>query len=504
MINLKNPGLIAIFLNENQKSEASKVNFDNSLTTSFLNRLNQIFPDIPIYSNYILNSNTIFIDSDKERDFILNVSQYLPKSTSEDEDFDEVYLAYFNGIYPLLSIKCSNDLTDRHKKYISQYSYSENLPIGIVPTLVSREFISTLPDNLNMKVHDFLIKNINNYDTEIYYESPDLRNLRLDFSLNNQRSIEISQKLLRENLSIEYSDIISILEKNPVIFRGGPSYLEIELFRGCELNCTFCPRESISKENDGTFIDPTLFQKIIKETEEISSTFTVCFGGMGEPLLHSNLEEILEISLNSKAVKEIIIETTLNPSIEKIFLYLKSLDQNQKNKIVFIINFTTLKQDIFKQLYKNSNKSIEEILHNIDLLKNILGKNSVYVQMLKIKEIETEIENYFNFFESKDTQVLLQKYNSYAGKLKEKRVSDLTPINREFCWHLSRDIYIQSNGNVSACKQSEEVIIGNIKENNIKEIWNNNLNRFKLSFNHKFELIDLPCLKCDEWYTFNG
>jgi spiro-SPASM protein len=124
--------------------------------------------------------------------------------------------------------------------------------------------------------------------------------------------------------------------------------------------------------------------------------------------------------------------------------------------------------------------------------------------MLKIKEIETEIENYFNFFESKGTQVLLQKYNSYAGKLKEKRVSDLTPINREFCWHLSRDIYIQSNGNVSACKQSEEVIIGNIKENNIKEIWNLNLDRFKLSFNHKFELIDLPCLKCDEWYTFNG
>ena len=74
MINLKNPGLIAIFLNENQKSEALKDNFDNSLTTSFLNRLNQIFPDIPIYSNYILSSNTNFIDSDKERDFIFTIS----------------------------------------------------------------------------------------------------------------------------------------------------------------------------------------------------------------------------------------------------------------------------------------------------------------------------------------------------------------------------------------------------------------------------------------------
>jgi spiro-SPASM protein len=504
MINIKNPGIIAIFLNDNQKSEILKNNFDHSLTESFLNRLNQIYPNIPIYSNYNINSNTIFIDSNNERDFLLIVSQYLPKSTSEDEDFDEIYLAYFNGINPLLSIKCSRDLTERHKKYISQYSYSENLPVGIVPTLISREFISTLPDNLNIKVHDFLIKNINNYDTEIYYESPDLRNLRLDFSLNNQRSIEISQQLLRANLSIEYSDIISVLEKNPVIFRGGPSYLEIELYRGCELNCTFCPRESISKENDGTFIDSSLFQKLINETEEISNTFTICLGGMGEPLLHSNLEEILDIGLSSKAVKEIIIETTLNPNTDKLFLYLKTLEQTQKNKIIFIINFTTLKEDSYKQLYKNSTKTVEDILEKIEFLKNTLGKNSVYVQMLKIKEIETEIENYFNFFESKDTQVLLQKYNSYATRLKEKRVSDLTPINREFCWHLSRDIYIQSNGNVSACKQSEEIIIGNIREKNINEIWNKNLDRFNLSFNHKFEQIDLPCLKCDEWYTFNG
>ncbi len=454
MINIDKPSLIAVFLNENQIKEVIKENFNLSLIDTFISKLNILYPYTEIYSNYKFSSNTILIESKNEKDFILNVSHLLPKSISTDEDFDEIYFAYFQGIYPVLSLKSSLELTERHKRYISQYSYSENLPIGIVPTLISREFISTLPDNLNTKIHDFLLKNINNYDTEIYYVAPDLRNLRLDFSLCSRRSIDITEKLLNENINIEYSEILPILKSNPSIFRGGPSYLEVEIYRGCDLSCTFCLRETLPKDLDGKFIDIFLFQKIIHETEEISDSYTICLGGMGEPLKHPDIIGILKIALLSSSLKEIIIETTLYNQIDELIQFFNTLNDVEKEKIILIINLTTLKQDIYRGLYKNSITNVEIILEKIELLKNNLGKNSLYVQMLKIQEIESEIEEYFNFFEEKNINVLLQKYNSYARRLPEKRVSDLTPINREFCWHLSRDIYIQANGDVSACKQT--------------------------------------------------
>ncbi len=85
----------------------------------------------------------------------------------------------------------------------------------------------------------------------------------------------------------------------------------------------------------------------------------------------------------------------------------------------------------------------------------------------------------------------------------EKRVSDLTPIQRNFCWHLTRDLYIHSDSTVSLCKQKEKRI-GNLKNNSLIEIWESGMEDFKKSFLNKHELINAPCLGCDEWYTFNA
>ena len=192
----KEPSLLAIYLSQNQKKILGS-NVVESLFKSFTKRIKNLFPNISIYSNYAIPTlDTTILSIESEKDFLLEASKLLPPSESEDKDFDEIYMAYFNGIYPLLSTNSTKSLLDRHKKYISQYSYSENLPNGIVPILISREFISTLPDKSEISFHEYLLKNINNYDTEIYFESPDLRNLRLDFTLKDFRSINLCNNLL--------------------------------------------------------------------------------------------------------------------------------------------------------------------------------------------------------------------------------------------------------------------------------------------------------------------
>jgi spiro-SPASM protein len=501
---VKEPSLLAIYLSQNQKKILGS-NINESLLKSFTKRIKNVFPEILVYSNYIiptLDTTTLSIES--EKDFILEVSKLLPPSDSEDKDFDEIYIAYFNGIYPLLSTNSTKSLVDRHKKYISQYSYSENLPNGIVPILISREFISTLPDRLEISFHEYLLKNINNYDTEIYFESPDLRNLRLDFTLKDFRSINLSNNLLNNNNEIEYKDILPTLQKNPSFFRSSPSYIELELYRGCNLTCSFCPRTIISMERENTFFSKSEISNLIIDLNSFNDDFTICFGGMGEPLLHPDLVGIIDEVLNENNLKELIIETALYPNTDKLFTYLKMLPESKKSKIIIIVNLTTLKENRYKNLYGSNANDLNDILNKVSELRSTLNSKSIYVQMIKIKEIESEIEDYFNYFEKLDIQVLLQKYNSFASRMPEKRVSDLTPIKRDFCWHLARDLYIQSNGDVSACKQVEDIVLGNIKNQSLQEIWNQNSKRFSHSFNDEHGEIDLPCLKCDEWFTFNA
>lgn len=505
MIKINDPDLIAIFLNKSQKKLYYENNISPLLINNFVSKLKTIFKDTRIFSNVTISiENLTTIETESEIDFLLKVSQNLSKSTSGDIDIDEIYLAFIRGIYPLIDINLTNSLIERHKKYISQYSYSENLPVGIIPFLISREFISTLPESSELNFHDFLLKNINQYDTEIFYEPPDLRNLRLDFSLNNQRSIMLTEKLLSHDRELQYKDIYNILKNEPEIFRGAPSYIELELYRGCEYNCTFCYRSVISNENDGKFISIDSIKNLVTQLESFHSKFTICLGGMGEPFHHPEILPILKFMLNSEYIEEVIIESALYLDTSLFIEFLNSITNEEKRKLSLIVNLSTINENSFKKLYPNSKLNPESIIEKIKQLKPNLFPNSLFVQILKIKEVESEIENYFSFFESLSIQVILQKYNSFAGRMTEKRVSNLTPINREFCWHLARDLYIQSDGNVLACKQTQSEIIGNIYSSNIQEIWLKNSKRFKSSFHGLHDEIGLPCLSCDEWYTFNA
>ena len=52
------------------------------------------------------------------------------------------------------------------------------------------------------------------------------------------------------NPNMEYRELFDNILANPNGFRLAPSYIEMELYRGCESACTFCPRQFISNEND--------------------------------------------------------------------------------------------------------------------------------------------------------------------------------------------------------------------------------------------------------------
>jgi spiro-SPASM protein len=499
-----NPSLIAIYLNEFTIDMIQNKTIDSYFIQLFLNKLNKVFLDLPIYSNFKFHDTVLEIQKDDEKSFLYEVSLKLPSSQSLDPDIDEIYLAFLTGINPLLSVHITNIIIERHKKYFSQYSYSENIPKGIIPTLISREFLSTIPDNLKISIHDFLLKNINNYDTEILFFEPDLRKYRLDFSSSNLESIQLTKSFLNIKEDLDYNEIENLIKYNSDLLRFSPKYIEVELIDNCDFKCTFCPRSIEEYTNKNTNFEIETYYKIIEELENnFKSNYTISLSGFGEPLLYPHLNQIIEHTLNQKYLTEIIIETSLSPDTSELENLLKTLSHSQKSKLVLIINFSSIKVDTYSSLYQTKNDTFPLIFQKIKNFQQLLNYSNLYVQMLKIKEVENEIEEYFNLFEKENIQVILQKYNSFVNKLPEKRVSDLTPIQKDFCWHLARDLFIRANGEVKICKQVNHSI-GNIKIESLKEIWDKNSKRFEKSIHLRYSELDTPCINCDEWYTFNA
>lgn len=514
------PAFAVVFLDKATVSFLGKIQCWD-LWNLFSDKIQSLYPGLKI----LINSKSLVESlpsheplSDKfehlnselsELEFLAEIGAKLPTSQFQDPDWDEVCFLYFNGICPLLDLELTKESIERHKKYFSQYSYSENLPEGLVPKVLTREFLSSLPDSLGTDVHAFFLKNINQYDVDIFFVPPDLRQYRLDFRISNFRSYSLVQKYLENSKNnsppyqVNYEDILPLLEKNPAWFREFPSYIEWEIIQACEFKCTFCPRQDLDLSQDGTQVSLQEATKFISDwSTQINSDFTIALGGNGEPFLHPHWKEIFERILVIPQLNELIVETALYSHFSELKSWLSNRSPQELAKLSFIVNFTTLKAEKYTKLY-GQNMHLE-ILENIKSLKSILPPKSINVQMIKMLDVKEEIEEYFNFFEKLGINVILQKYNSFAGKLKEKRVSDLTPIRREFCWHLTRDLYVNSDGSVAICKQSTKQNLGNLKTESFSDLWKKGEDYFSKSFLRKHTEIPAPCLQCDEWYTFNA
>lgn len=130
----------------------------------------------------------------------------------------------------------------------------------------------------------------------------------------------------------------------------------------------------------------------------------------------------------------------------------------------------------------------------------------VYLQALKVNENETEIDVLYALAEELGASFLLQKYNRYAGLLPERRVSDMTPLERYSCWHLRRDLFIRANGEVAFCKQTVEQrknsARGNLEHDDLAALWLKQREDFVANYRENYP-AHLPCAACDEYFTFN-
>jgi spiro-SPASM protein len=111
--------------------------------------------------------------------------------------------------------------------------------------------------------------------------------------------------------------------------------------------------------------------------------------------------------------------------------------------------------------------------------------------------------------------IIIQKYNDFCGFLPRKQASDLSPVNRQPCWHVMRDMPVLIDDTVPLCFQNVQAlagvfktggegegerVMGNIFNDSLESVWERGDQFYKQQCEKKYEGC---CAVCDEYYTFN-
>ncbi len=421
------------------------------------------------------------------------------------------HIFYLTSIHPFWDFAITSRLLEYADEYYPDYTFGENSPSGMVPDIFSRSFVETLEYEFqdlrnapeDFELIPFMRKNLNNFHVEIHYESPDFRMLRLDFSLKSDRSILESYQFFRQAGIPDYSALEKTMAENPDILYTQPSYLEVEIFSGCDYACTFCPRQFTPIQEKS--IPSEALEKVSSFLDQSLRDVTITLGGMGEPLLHPDVSGVLRKFLPHPALKRLILETN-GFYLEKIISALPELAEHI-GKILFIINFNSLER--YEEIHGAPLGALEKVNHNLQELTQVYREQNwnpekIYLQMLKIEENEMETDAIYAMTKELGISFLLQKYNTYLDLMPQKRVSDMTPLERSFCWHLRRDFFIRADGSVSYCKQdvAGKIPVGNLNNEEIQDI----IHRRQTDWirNYRADYPENPaCAVCDEYFTFN-
>ena len=250
----------------------------------------------------------------------------------------------------------------------------------------------------------------------------------------------------------------------------------IEITNVCNLSCSFCPKTTRASK----FMTADEFETILIKINHL--TDYLYFHLMGEPLLHPELEKLLDIA--EKYNKKVIITTNGTLITKQHDLLLKS---KAIYKVVFSIHsFEANNSEILLENYlnniisfcKNASEKTEVItalrLWNFDK-ENLKGDNSLNNEIFEMISKAFNL-NYFkldDFVSSRGIKLYDRVYLQTAEKFEWPDVSKNEISGKAFCYGLRDHFGIHSDGTVVPCclDNNGEISLGNCLSENIDDIF---------------------------------
>ncbi len=445
------------------------------------------------------------------RDIPKEVNRIFVKSNSVYEILFKIYqnikgrynlIVYIFSDEPLFDVKLTEKLVESHIEELSDYTYGEGFLPGALPEVVSSEtllkLISLIKDKESPVKRDSLFellsKDINSFDIESIFPDEDIRLLKVELTASRKINRIIVEKLVSAlgGFDVSYRDVCSTIKNNPEIVRTVPAFVEVEITDRVNHPVPYLPVDAISRKRGEMDVDS--FHRILEIVHDFSEDPYISISYISEPLLHPEIKRLVELASGYENLK-LIIETDgilFNPAFSNFIVDLKS------DNIFVIFQIDAVREETYKRIHGT------EIRYPERNLRYLISKGfkNAFAQMVRMNINEDEMIEFYNMWKKEGVNVVIQKFNDFAGVLPRLSHSDLRPLDKICCYHLMRDMVIFYNGDVPRCKQdiNGNAISGNIFNEDIEKVWSRGNRLFVDYCNDRYSD---DCRKCDEYYIFN-
>ncbi|MDR3019526.1 MAG: spiro-SPASM protein [Treponema sp.] len=435
--------------------------------------------------------------------------------------FDCIYFAFADS--PFLDTALALSISERHIKHYAQYSYADGFPNGLTPEVIAPGtagiLAKILGDDDGPVARDILFsvieKDINAFDIETEISPVDLRCHRLNLSADSKRNLLLLKNFISaagEKLP-SACDVEKIIQEKPQVLRTLPSFYPIQVYGGCPQKCAICPYPLFNDIERKDFIESKRFEALLDKIIAFSGDAVIDLSLWGELSLHPEKMKLIEAVI-SRPELALVIETSgigwKTEELEKTSHLVKNYSQSSKNTrlnqmppLSWIVSLDTIDPKRYVELrgqgFAEAQACAKKLLS--------LFPNDCYAQAVRLKDAEDDTEKFYRYWKEAspngEKNIIIQKYDDFCGVLEKKQASDISPVIRQPCWHLMRDMPVLIDGTVPLCREylaEDKINLGNVFDISLEAIWRNGERYYLEQCVKNYTRL---CANCDEYYTYN-
>jgi spiro-SPASM protein len=452
---------------------------------------------------------------------------FLESLSNLSQGFDLTYAAWADC--PFLDPALAGAVAERHVRYAAEYSYADGWPYGFSPELLSPGaagiLLKILGDDDGPVERDCLFsvlqKDINAFDIETEISPVDLRQHRLTLAADSKRNLLLLTRFMEAAGGVPAAkDAEGIMAGKPGILRTLPNFYPIQVSGPCPQACSLCPYPRFSPSGPAAerrdFMEPARFESLLENIAAFSGDAVIDLSLWGELALHPQKMELIRLVL-ARPELALVVETSGVGWKTEDFEAAQSLAAaasaaaadriSPLPPLSWIVSLDAADPHRYREVRGPG------FAEAVEAAKKLLAlfPADAYVQAVRTEGAEDDIEQFYRSWKEiaprGAANIIIQKYDDFCGALPKKQASDLSPVRRQPCWHIMRDLPVLIDGRVPLCREELSAlggdgrrVLGNVFTETLEEIWG----RGRVYYDEQSQKnYRDTCAGCDEYYTYN-
>lgn len=443
---------------------------------------------------------------------------------AKERQADAVVFAWADQ--PFIDFGITASILHDHFEYKGEYTFADGYPDGLCPEVIdsgTAAILYQLSEGIQAEfgkksvertsIFDLIKTDINSFDVETVIAEKDYRLFRMNFNCGTKAGAASCKALFDSGIEGKTIDEISDIACSCVsVLKTLPAYYSIQITDKINVPGLYRPDDKEIESVAGKrFMSLENFKAIIKKISDFSETAVVSLSAWGEPSCHPDFIEMIRAVLAEDGLTALVETDGISVTEEMCSMLKKVYNDSDVHcdgdisdgKLIWIVNLDAFTAQKYKQVHYGADY-FEKAVAAVKMLKNYFP-DSTYPQFTRMNENEDELESFWRYWSDKtmfnNNKLIVQKYDSLCGLLPYRKPADLSPLERNPCWHIRRDMTVLVDGSVCFCRcRLRRDIIGNVFSESLEEIWKRLTDEVQNHMNKNYSEL---CGKCDEYYTFN-